>query len=284
MQFLRQLEPFNNVVATGRAVCSSKLVLGNVVERVVLELGGTTFTKAMISAIRVRLNGKVVFGDVSGTHLDAIQKYLTLANDTTRLTIDFTEPVARNVQGQLMGGIDTVACGVTDFTIEVDIASATAPTLAGYVQMRTSESLYGAGFTDVTRPVIRALIPTSIPVTAAGEIQASVNIGSAGESLIKRYFIYSTILSGFRLKKDSVDVFGSNALSKGIVDYVAQEYGRQLQSNLYVYDPLADGNQIDAVSTRRADGNPANFQNLFTATGAGTHYVYADVYTTLPRL
>lgn len=284
MQFLRQLEPFNNVVATGRAVCSTKLVLGNVVERIVLELGGTTFTKSLITAIRVRLNGKVVFGDVSGTHLDLIQQYLNIVNDTARLTIDFTEPVARNVQGELMGGIDTVAAGVTDFTIEVDISGATAPTLTGYVQMRTPDSMASAGFAEATRPVIRAVIPTTIPVTASGEIQASVNIGSSGESLIKRLFIYSTILTGFRVKKDSVDVFGSNALGSGIVNYIAQEYGRKNQTNLYVWDPLVDGNQIDAVTTRRNDGNPANFQFLFTASGAGTHYAYADVYTTLPRL
>lgn len=283
MQFLRQLEPFQNVVATGRAVCSSKLVLGNVVERVILELGGT-FTKAMITAVRVRLNGKVVFGDVSGTHLDLIQRYLNLVNDATRLTIDFTEPVARNIQGELMGGIDTVAAGVNDFTIEVDINGATSPTLTGYVQMRTPESMAGAGFADVTRPVIRALVPTSIPVTASGEIQASVNYGSAGESLIKRLFIYSTVLTGFRVKKDSVDVFGSNALGSGIVNYIAQEYGRQNQTSLYVWDPLVDGNQVDAVPTRRPDGNAANFQFLFTASGAGTHFAYADVYTTLPRL
>jgi hypothetical protein len=150
--------------------------------------------------------------------------------------------------------------------------------------MRTPESTASAGFTPVTRPVIRALIPTSIPVTAAGEIQASVNIGSAGESLIKRLFIASSVLTGFRVKKDSVDVFGSNALASGIVGFIAKEYGRQINSGLYVWDPLVDGNQIDAVTTRRADGTPANFQFLFTASGAGTHTVYADVYTTLPRL
>lgn len=283
MQFLRQLEPFNNVVGTGRAVCSSKLVLGNVVERVILEIGGT-FTKSQMTAIRVRANGKVIFGDVTGSHLDLAQKYLNLIDDSNRLTIDFSEPVARNVQGELMGAIDTVAAGITDFTIEVDITGATSPTLTGYVQMRTPESMGSAGFTPVTRPVIRALIPTSIPVTAAGEIQASVNIGSAGESLIKRLFIASSVLTGFRVKKDSVDVFGSNALASGIVGFIAKEYGRQINSGLYVWDPLVDGNQIDAVTTRRADGSPANFQFLFTASGAGTHTVYADVYTTLPRL
>ncbi|MGH8964155.1 MAG: major capsid protein P2, partial [Actinomycetes bacterium] len=103
MQFIRQLEPFQNVLATGRAVLSSKVVLGNIIERCYLVLGGGAFTKAMITAIRVRLNGKVVFGDISGTNLDLVQRYLLLNNTTGYLTIDFTEPVSRSIQGQLMG-------------------------------------------------------------------------------------------------------------------------------------------------------------------------------------
>lgn len=283
MQFVRQLEPFNNVVATGRAVLSSKLVLGNVVERIILQLGGTTFTKAMITAIRVRLNGKVVFGDVSGTVLDLIQRYCILVNDAARLTIDFTEPVARSIQGQLMGAVDTVASGVTDFTIEVDISGATAPTLSALAVLRAPSALEpGRGFDPAVRPLIRALIPTTIPVTAAGEIQADVNYGSRGDSLIKRVFIYSSILTSFRVKRDSLDIF--EGLTKAQADFIAQEYGRQNQTNLMVWDPLVDGNQSDAVPTRRGDGAQSNFQFLFTGSGAGSHSVFSDVYTTLDRL
>lgn len=40
MRFIRPLEPWVNVVATGRAVLNSTLVLGNIIERVYLVLGG----------------------------------------------------------------------------------------------------------------------------------------------------------------------------------------------------------------------------------------------------
>ena len=284
MQFLRELEPFPSVPATGRAVLSTKLVLGNVVERIVLELGGT-FTKAMITAIRVRLNGKIVFGDVSGTILDLYQRYLLIVNDAARLTIDFSEPIARSIQGQFMGAIDTNAAGVQDFTVEVDITGATTPTLRAFAMLRTPESLSAArGFDPNLRPIIKALIPTTLTFSAAGEFQADVNYGSRGNSLIKRVFAQGAILTGFRAKQDSLDIYGSNAISKALADFIAQEYGRQQQTAFYVYDRLVDGNQSDAIPTRRSDGAESTFQWLWTVSGAGSLPVFTDVYTTLPAL
>lgn len=289
MQFIRALEPFQNVVATGRAVLNSKLVLGNVVQSVVLVLGGGAFTKAMITAIRVKLNGKVIFGDVSGTMLDLIQRYLILQNDATHLLIDFSEPIARSIQGELTGSINTVTAGVSDFTIEVDIAGATTPTLKGLVLMRSPFSMTpDKGFDQASQLLIRALIPTTVTETAAGEFQHDLNYGSQGSSLIKRVFISSTILTAFRVRRDSLDIFegGNPGLLAADNTFIEQNYGRQAQANFYVYDPLMDGNQSDAIPTRRPppDGTESNFQWLFTASGAGVHTVQTDVYTSLSLL
>ena len=283
MQFIRQCEPFLNVIATGRAVLNSKLVLGNVIERLYLVLGGGSFTKAMISQVRTRLNGKVTYGDISGTNVDLMQRYLLLNNTAGFLTIDFTEPVARSIQGQLMGAINTNAAGVNDFTVEVDIAGATTPTLQAWVQLRTPESMSPQmGFDANIAPVLRGLIPTTIPITGAGEFQADVNYGARGLSNIKRLLIFSSILTSLRIKRDSLDVFESVAAA--LNTYVALDYGRVAQAGLYVWDPLVDGNQADAYPTRRTDGIPSNYQFLFTCSGAGTLTVYADVYTTLNAL
>lgn len=287
MQFVRRLEPFQNVVATGRAVLNSKLVLGNVVQGIVLVLGGTAFTKAMITALRVKLNGKVIFGDVSGTMLDLIQRYLVLQNDSTHLLIDFSEPIARSIQGELTGCINTVASGVTDFTVEVDISGATAPTLYGLVLLRAPSSMTpDKGFDQASQLLIRALIPTTVTETAAGEFQHDLNYGSQGQSLIKRVFISSTILTQFRVKRDSLDIFegGGPGVLAADNTFIEQNYGRQAQSNFYVYDPLMDGNQSDAIPTRRPDGTESNFQWLFSASGAGVHTVQTDVYTSLSLL
>lgn len=282
MQLIRRLEPFQNVATTGHFVLSSRLVLGNVIERIILELGGTSLTKAMITNLVVRLNGKVVFGPISGTHLDLIQKYLLLVNDAARLTIDFTEPVSRSIQGQLMGAIHTNAAGVTDFTIEGDITGATAPTLVAYAQLRNPDTMTPErGFDPATLPLIRAIIPTTVTETAAGEFQHDLNTGSRGDSLIKRVFINSTILTAFKVRRDSLDLY--EGVSTALAGYLEAEYGRDDQANMYVWDPLVDGNQSDVVITRTGNRESV-FQFLFTASGAGAHTVYSDVYTTLGRL
>lgn len=281
MRFLRELEPVANVVANGHFVLNSRLLLGNVVERLILTLGGT-FTKAMITNLVVRLNGKVIFGPVSGTHLDLIQRYLLLVNDAARLTIDFTEPVSRSIPGQLMGAIHTNAAGVTDFTIEGDITGATAPTLTIHAMMRSVGDLDPArGFDPATFPLIRALIPTTVTETAAGQFQHDINYGTKGDTLIKRVFVFSSILTGFKVRKDSVEIY--DEITPALAGYIQSEYGRDDQTALYVWDPLVDGNQSDVVTTRTGD-RESQFQWLFRASGAGVHTVYSDIYSTLGRL
>jgi hypothetical protein len=282
MQFIRHGEPFQNVAASSRAVVSSKLVLGNVIERFYLVLGGGNGI-TNINALRVRLNGKVTFGDISGTNLNLIQRYITLNNTAGFLTVDFTEPTSRSIHGQLLGSIVTNAAGVTDFTVETDLGAGVAPTQDWWVHLRSPLALSpAAGFDPATLPLIRALIPTTIPVTAAGEIQADVNYGSGGNSLIKRMIIISSILTSLRIKRDALDIF--EVVAPALNSYIELDYGRVAQTNMYVWDPLMDGDQSDAYPTRRPDGTPSNYQFLFTASGAGSHSVFTDVYSTLGSL
>jgi Viral coat protein P2 N-terminal domain len=50
--------PFTNVVGTGTATVN--LPVGMSYNKIILALGGTTFTKSMITGIRVKLNGKII--------------------------------------------------------------------------------------------------------------------------------------------------------------------------------------------------------------------------------
>ena len=281
MRLLRLLEPVQNVAANSHFVLNSKLVLGNVVERLIFILGGT-FTKAQITNLQVRLNGKATIGPVSGSHLDSIQKYLLLVNDANRLTLDFTEPTSRSIPGQLMGAVHTDASGVTDFTIEGDIGAATSPTLQVYAQMRSVADMDPArGFDPATFGLMRALVPTTVTETAAGEFQHDLNYGVKGDTLIKRIFIFSSVLTAFKIRRDSVEIY--DAIPTALAGYIQSEYGRDDQSGLYVYDPLVDGNQSDVLTTRSGN-RETQFQFLFTASGSGVHTCYADLYAPLSRI
>jgi len=280
MRFIRHLEPWVNVVATGRAVLNSALVLGNIIERVYLVLGGTTFTKAMVSAVRVKLNGKVTYGDISGTNLDLFQTYQLGNTAAGFLTVDFVEPDSKSMQGEILGAIDTNAAGVNTFTMEMDIAGATAPTLDSWAQLRDVASVSPQnGFNPNLRPLLRALISTSLTATAAAEQQYQLNVGSGGNSLVKRLIVFSTILTNIRIKRNSLDIY--EYVAPTLASWLQADYGKHPQANMYVVDWLADGNQSDTQPTRNADGTIANYQFLLTASGAGTFQVYADVYSIL---
>lgn len=280
MRFIRHLEPWVNVVPTGRAVMNSSLVLGNIIERVYLALSGGAFTKAMITALRVKLNGKVTFGDISGTNLDLFQTYQLGNTNAGFLTVDFVEPDSKSMQGEILGAIDTNAAGVNTFTMEADIAGATTPALDSWAQLRDVDSVSkGNGFNPNLRPLLRAMISTSITATAAGEQQYGINIGSGGNSLIKRLVVYSTVLTNVRIKRNSLDIY--EFVAPTLASFIQTDYGKHPQANMYVVDWLADGNQSDTQPTRNSDGTLANYQFLLTASGAGTFLVFADVYSIL---
>jgi hypothetical protein len=290
MQSFLKLEPIQNVVASGHFVLNSKLVLGNVIEHIVLDkTGSTTLTDAQLTNIVVKLNGKVVFGPINAADLRLLETYITGVNTTTMLSIFFTEPRASTKPDQLLGAISTPDAGVVDFTIEGDITGATAPALAAWAAMRSPESLKAMdGYKPATAPFIRALIPTTLAPAAAGELPFDLNYGSRGESLIKRAIFFSTIMTGLRVKRDNVELYGNAPVLTALESYLQSLYGETAQTNMRVFDALLDGHQSDALATRQllANGSAreAVYQWLVTVSGAGTIRAFTDVYSTLDRL
>lgn len=290
MQSTLKLEPINNVVASGHFTLTSKLVLGNVIEQIILDKTGSgTLTDAMITNLVVKLNGKVVFGPISATNLRLLEQYLTGVNNTGFLSIFFTEPRASTKADQLLGAISTPDAGVVDFTIEGDITGATTPFLAAWAVIRSPQSLYTMdGFKPATAPFIRGLIPTTLAPGAAGEFPFELNYGSRGESLLKRAILFGTIATGIRVKRDNVELYGNAPVLNALASYLQSLYGEAAQANMVVFDELLDGHQSDALPTRIIQANgtarEAVYQWLISVSGAGVLTAYMDVYSTLDRL
>jgi hypothetical protein len=103
-----------------------------------MTLGGTVFTKAQITMIRVRLGSHVLW-QITGPDLNTVNSYLLgntlsyigLLNPTrlTMLEIDFTDPRNRHLAGEMIGGIDMTRLPQGKLRVEVTIGGATAPTL-----------------------------------------------------------------------------------------------------------------------------------------------------------
>jgi len=127
-----KLPPFNpvaNGVRSTTQVQRWQMTLG----RIVLAFiggGGNSITKALISEIVVKVGARVVFGPISGTELDKLNKHRGIYDQSDRLTIDFTERDALSVVGKEIGGIDLPALGNEDVFVEVvNTAGAGTPAL-----------------------------------------------------------------------------------------------------------------------------------------------------------
>lgn len=248
--------PFTNVVATGTATVN--LPVGMSYNKIILALGGTTFTKSMITGIRVKLNGKIIINAV-GSRLDLINQYRGLAASAGFLTIDLTEPRAKTMAEQYIGNINT-AKGVSSLTIEVDISGATAPTLDSYAELGPPAPL----------GVLAKHIPFTASFAASGKFPMKlIDITNRG-ALIKRvHFAHGGNLTQLEVKKNGI-VIWDNVLA-AVNTFWQGEYQKTAQTNLYSYDPCADNNYANAIKT--ADATALEFNPTFSAADTVTAVV-----------
>lgn len=240
--------PFQNVVASGVATVS--LPIGMSYNKIILSLGGTSFTKSMITDIKVKVNGKTIYQN-TGSRLDLINQYRGLAANSSYLTIDFTEPRAKNMASQYLGNINT-AKGVSTLTVEVTIAGATAPTLDSYAELGPPAEL----------GVLAKQILFTAGFTAAGKFPLKIiDVANRGAIIKRVHFAHTGNLTQLEVKKNGV-VIHDNVLT-AVNTFWQGEYQKTAQSNLYTWDPCADNNYENAVKT--ADAISLEFNPTFSA-------------------
>ena len=113
--------PFSNVAATGLTTVKFDNLIGYTVDRIILELGGTALTKAMLTQIRVLANEKEIIND-TGTNMDLRNQYRGITANAAYLAIDFEEIRARTIVGQRVGSVtvgDPMAACLRDFLSRV---------------------------------------------------------------------------------------------------------------------------------------------------------------------
>jgi len=255
--------PFFNVAADGLAVLN--IEPGETVQRIVLALGGTAFTKAMITLIRLKLNGKV-FYETTGTYLDLINKYKGIADDAGFLTIDFSERDAKTLGGMYAGGIAT-GSGVTSFDVEVTIAGATAPTLEAYLQ------------TTAARPLdyILGMVAHPVTLSAAGKFPVVLPHGPDAAMLLKRVHFFNTYMTSLEVKKNGLIIFDD--IPAAANSFMQKEFKKVPQAGLYVFDPIVDNNVTAVVQT----ANAASMRFNPTVSAADTLNIYAEVIGTIDK-
>lgn len=257
------LDPFTNVVASGVAICDMNKFLGTVLEKITLNLGGTTFTKAMITKIELKANGKVIF-ETDGSKLDASNLYNAATAEATFLKLDFMDRRANTVNARQAGSIDLSAgSGIASLRLEITIAGATAPTLVGFCDVSPPTS-------DPAEAGIRGLIlrrhRATFVVGAAGQYALPVpHLDPAGGgSNYRRINVYSANMTAMKTVREGIT---EHEVTKAQNESSQKDNFRVPQANLFVFDPVQDGQLAGRTwDTRPAAGvRSAQFYATFSA-------------------
>ena len=270
------LDPFQGVVASGVAIGDLNKLLGSVLEKLTLNLGGTNFTKSMIAKLELKANGKVIY-ETDGAKLDASNLYNGGTSEATFLKIDFMDRKAITANARQAGAIDlSVGSGITNLRLEVTISGATAPTLVGFADVSPPTS-------DPAEAGIRALILRRHRITyvvgAAGTFALPVpHLDPAGGgSNYRRINIYSANITGIKTQREGIT---EHELTKAQNESAQKDNFKVPQANLLVFDPVQDGQlQGRTLDTRPSSGVRSA---QFYATFSGAETITVETEELLP--
>lgn len=267
--------PAQNVVADGKATINFANLLGYTVEYILLELGGTALTKAMLTDIDIKANAKTIYKD-TGSRADDRNEYRGETASAAYLVLPFDESRARCevragqvIDGEKIGSIDTTF-GIQSLTGEITIAGATAPTLKAYAEVSVAPS---------TDPRFRGLISKvfnfTVSPAAAGTFAFDVPYGKAKGCIVKRIFLHGATVTGYEVKKNGITV--QKVASSALNTFQQLREGRVAQANVQAIDFIKDGNQSSALNA--ADANTMEY--YMTVSGAGNVVVVVEAYDLL---
>lgn len=253
--------PFSNVVANG--VATANVTPGRTIEQIRLKLGGT-FTKAMITLLRVKANGKTVI-ECTGTQLDKLNTYRGKAANAAYLDIDFSDFSLNNEFDRNVGAFDT-SQGVANITVEITITGATSPTLVAIVtESAAQKNVQGdaAPYAGIMAKILRY----PFNMASGGRLPLTVPFGPQSGSIIKRLHVEHTgTMTGATVKQDGLVIHESLA-AENQYDQQSMIPARVPQTNLYTIDFVADGAVNKALNTRDAKSLEWLFD--FSAAGSG---------------
>jgi len=256
---------------------------GETYDMIMLKLGGTTMTKALLENIKIKLGGKTIM-EVTGTQLDSINSYLGHTANASYLPIWFKEPGARTITGEEIGGLDT-SVGYTSFSMEIKVgAGALAPTIDSWaLRSDPKDELNAAGRPNETKKMFRAFLNSQPPAPGAATYNLDLPLGSRTGTLLKRAHFFHTSLTNLEVKKDGVGIWESESIADD--QFIQNELTRVTQAGHFCYDPIFRDNQSDAIPTIRDNGQTSVFEFKGTFSAADANFTaVTELYTTLDQI
>lgn len=265
--------PFSNVVASGTA--TNNVTPGRTLENLRLKLGGTALTKAMITQIKLKANGKVIV-EGTGADIDKLNAYRGVATDASYLEMLFADYSLNNELDRMVGAFDTSA-GISNITSEITIAGATAPTLVP-ILVESAQQKDRAGAAAPYAPLISKLLRYPYNIATGGKLPVTVPFGPQTGSIIKRLHVFhGGNMTGATVKEDGLVIHESLRLEN---EREQKQHGRVPQANVYTIDFCVDGAIGKALDTR----NARSLEWLFDFSAADTGTVYVEYLDPLGNL
>lgn len=265
--------PFSNVVPSGTA--TNQITPGRTLETLQLKLSGTTFTKAMISMLKLKANGKV-FVEVSGSDLDKINAYRGEVVDAAFLNVPFADFSLDGEIDMMIGAFDT-SLGIANITSEVTIAGATAPTLTPILVESAAQRAPNGG-TAPFGPVLSKILQYPFSQATGGTLPVTVPFGPQNGAVIKRLHVFhGGNMTGATVKQDGLVIHES---VKAENEYMQKRHGLVPQAGVYTIDFCMDGFVKKALDTRDAK----SLEWLFTFSAADNGRVIVEYLDTLGNL
>lgn len=268
-KLIRKGLPFSNVVATG--VATANITPGRTLELVRLKLGGTSLTKAMLSSVKLKANGKVIM-DASGADLDKISAYRGITTEVAYLDLPMYDNRMAGDFDRAVGAMDT-SVGIMNLTAEVSISGATAPTL----EMILTES--GAQKSKAGQPAPYAqymakYLQYPFNISTGGRLAVTVPFGPQNGAIIKRVHVFQSNMTGATVKQDGLVIHES---LKAENENEQKRNGRVPQAGCYTIDFVPEGNILNALDTRDAK----SLEWLFDFSAADSGRIIVEYLDTL---
>lgn len=251
--------PFSNVVPSGTA--TNQVTPGRTLENLRLKLGGTALTKAMVSLLKLKANGKVIL-EATGAELDAVNAYRGEATAAKFLDIQFADYSMIAELDRMVGAFDT-SMGISNITSEITTVGATAPVITP-ILIESAQQKTNNGAAAPFAGLISKLLSYPFSQSTGGRLAVNLPFGNTG-SIIKRIHVFHTgTVTGATMKEDGLVIHES---VKDENEFDQTKAKRVPQANVYTIDFVLDGNIKKALDTRNAKS--LEFLMDFSAAGSG---------------
>jgi len=270
MAFKQRLTNLQNVAPGNTATL--KVPVGKnapTLDKILFQLTGG-LTPAHIESVVGKANGRRFYDEGSGTIIKKRRAYKDIATSDGFLTIDFTEPYARNgAVEQLLATIPLSQ--LQDLAFEIKLA-ANAPA-NGRME---AEMHYRQ---PTANPFILKMLNTTETFGASGEQIMYLPTGGAGGKL-KRLWIHEQTpgtLEELEIRVGNTTAYETN---RARLEQTQKEYDLIPQTGIVVLDLIEDGNLSGILDTSTA----ANVELRMRANAGNTYKVWYELIDPIGRL